>query len=133
VTRMTCARHREVARHAGELLLEPLPEGAYVDEVGETTATSGVYIVCTRDDEVLYTGSARRPADPKGLVRRMREHLRKEQRRMRWHRVWLVPMKVEATLREVRIVEGMIGRDLGAPESRKLPRILPTRSRSEAV
>lgn len=95
-----------------------------MDEVEEVMATAGVYIVCTREDEVLYTGSARRPSDPRGLVRRMREHLQKEQRRMRWLRVWLVPMKTEATLRQVRLVEGMIGRDLGAPESRKLPRIV---------
>ena len=124
MTRMSSIRHREVARHAGELLLEPLPRGAYVDEIEDIPATAGVYIVCTRDDEVLYTGSARRPSDPHGLVRRMREHLRKEQRRMRWHRVWLVPMKARATLGEVRLVEGMIGRDLGAPENRKLPRIV---------
>lgn len=124
MTRMTSRRHREVSRHAGELLLEPLPNGAYVDEVEDIVATSGVYIVCTRADEVLYTGSARRPSDQRGLVRRMGEHLRKEPRRMRWHRVWLVPMKTEATLSQVRLVEGMIGRDLGAPESRKLPRIV---------
>jgi hypothetical protein len=130
VARMYPARHREVARHAGGLLRGPLPNGVYVDEVEEIEATAGVYIVCTRDDEVLYTGSARRPSDPHGLVRRMREHLRKEHRRMRWHRVWLVPMKTEATLDQVRLVEGMIGRDLGAPESRKLPRIVRVRGRS---
>jgi hypothetical protein len=124
VTRMSSTRHREVARYAGDLLLEPLPNGAYVDEVEDVAATAGVYIVCTRDDDVLYTGSARRPSDQYGLVRRMREHLRTEQRRMRWHRVWLVPMNAEATLRQVRLAEGMIGRDLGTPEHRKLPRIL---------
>jgi hypothetical protein len=97
---MSAARHREVARHAGSLLLTPLPKGAYVDDVEQIEATAGVYIVCARDDEVLYTGSARRPSDSRGLVRRMREHLRKQHRRMRWHRVWLVPLKSADPARE---------------------------------
>lgn len=133
MSQMNATRHRDVARHAGALLLKPLPKAAYVDEIDGIEASAGVYVVCTRDDEVLYTGSARRPSDPHGLVRRVREHLRKEHRRMRWHRVWLVPMKAEATLSEVRLVEGMIGRDLRSPENRKLPGILARGSQEEVA
>jgi hypothetical protein len=130
---MSPARHREVAGHAGKLLLKPLPRGAFADEVEDVLATAGVYVVCDRTDKVLYTGSARRPSDPHGLVTRMREHLNEEGRRMRWLRVWLIPMMPEASLRQVRLVEGMIGRDLGCPANQRLPRIVPERLESRKV
>jgi hypothetical protein len=121
---MTSQRHEEVARHAGDLAVHPLPRGGFVDDHDDVVATTGVYIVCTRTDEVLYTGSACRPRDPRGLIKRMREHLKKEERRMRWLRAWLVPMRSDTPREQVRIVEGMIGRDLGCPANQRLPRIL---------
>ena len=125
MSRMTKSRYEESAAHAGKFLLTPLPRAGFVDEHEEVTASAGVYVMCTRTDEILYTGSAHRPGDQRGLVLRMREHLREESRRMHWQRAWLVPMSAEATQWQVRLVEGMIGRDLGCPANKRLPRILP--------
>jgi hypothetical protein len=37
-------------------------------------------------------------------------------------------MKPDAEKRQVEIVEGMVGRDLGCPENERLPRIIPAAS-----
>lgn len=125
MSRMSEKRHREIAAHAGDFLLKPLPKAGFADELEDVVASAGVYVVCTRTDEVLYTGSARRLRDPHGLVKRMKEHLKDENRRMRWLRVWLIPMTLAASLRQVRLAEGMVGRDLGCRVNQRLPRILP--------
>lgn len=124
MSRMTPARHEEVARHGGDLLIRPLPKPSFIDEL-DMLASCGVYIVCAKSDEVLYVGSSCRPSGCAGLVRRVREHHRNGSRRRRWLRVWLLPMKSDADKRQVELVEGMVGRDLGSPENRRLPRILP--------
>jgi len=121
---MTPKRHREVSRHAGALLLSPLPAPGYVDELS-VRASSGVYVMCSTTDDVAYVGKARRPSDPYGLVHRVWEHLQDGDRRLRWLRAWLIPMRPEAMTRQVELVEGMIGRDLGCPENKRLPRIVP--------
>jgi hypothetical protein len=126
---MTPARHEEVARHAGDLLIRPLPKPFFADEPDfDVSASRGVYITCTRSDDVLYVGSAYRPSDRAGLVRRVREHSRNGSRRLRWLRVWLLPMKSDADKRQVELIEGMVGRDLGCLENERLPRILPAAS-----
>ena len=124
MSRMTPSRHDEVARHAGDLLLRPLPSPTFIDEL-DLLVSCGVYIVCTKSDEILYVGSACRPRGRAGLVRRVREHHRNGSRRRRWLRVWLLPMKPNADKRQVELVEGMVGRDLGSPENKRLPTILP--------
>lgn len=128
MSRMTLRRHEEVSRHAGDFLIRPLPRPSFIDELNqsETAASHGVYIVCNKVDDVLYVGSACRPHDPAGVVRRVREHHRDGSRRRRWLRVWLLLMKPNADKRQVEITEGMVGRDLGCLENRRLPRILPT-------
>lgn len=124
--RMTPARHEEIGRHARDLLIRPLPSPCFIDELDlDMSASCGVYIVCSKSDEVLYVGSAYRPRVRAGLVRRVREHLRNGSRRRRWLRVWLLPMKPQADKRQVELIEGMVGRDLGSAENRRLPRIRP--------
>src|SRR4051812_14020471 len=123
MSRMTLTRHEEVARHGGALLVRPLPKPSFIDELA-VMASCGVYIVCTRSDEVLYVGSACRPWAHAGLVRRVREHHADGHRRLRWLRVWLLPMKPDVGRRRVELFEGMVGRDLGSPENKRLPRIL---------
>lgn len=129
MSRMTPARHEEVARHAGNLLIRPLPMPSFIDEpTVDMSASCGVYIICTKSDDVLYVGSACRPRIRAGLVRRVREHHREGSRRLRWLRVWLLPMKPDADKRQVELVEGMVGRDLGCPENERLPRIISAAS-----
>jgi|SRR5690349_5062200 len=126
MSRMTPARHEDVGRHARDLLIRPLPSPSFIDELDvDMSASCGVYIVCTRSDEVLYVGSACRRRVRAGLARRVREHHRDGSRRLRWLRVWLLPMKHDADKRQVELVERMVGRDLGCPENKRLPRILP--------
>jgi hypothetical protein len=129
MSQMTPTRHEEVARHAGDHLIRPLPKPFFVDELDFGVSVScGVYIACTKTDDVLYVGSACRPCDRAGLVRRVREHHRHGSRRLRWLRVWLLPMKPDADKRQVELIEGMVGRDLGYLENKRLPRILPAAS-----
>jgi hypothetical protein len=126
MSRMTRTRHEEVGQHARDLLIRPLPSPSFIDELDiDMSASCGVYIICTKSDEVLYVGSACRPRVRGGLVRRVREHHRNGSRRHRWLRVWLLPMKTHADKRQVELVEGMVGRDLGCPENERLPRIIP--------
>lgn len=120
---LTPRRLTELAVYAGELALPPLPAPGFIDEHGDVFASAGVYVIATRADHPLYSGSARRPMDPQGLVHRMLEHRRRQDRRLRWLRAWLIPMSPRATLRQVQLVEGMVGRDLGCPENRRLPNV----------
>lgn len=127
--RMTPTRHEEVSRHAGNLLIQPLPTPSFIDQLTvDMSASCGVYIICTKSDDVLYVGSTCRPRIRAGLVQRVREHHREGSRRLRWLRVWLLPLKPDAEKRQVELVEGMVGRDLGCPENERLPRIIPAAS-----
>lgn len=121
---LTLSRFRELADYGRGLVILPLPPPRFIDEYGEVFASSGIYVITTRSDHPLYTGSARRPADARGLVNRMHEHLRREDRRLRWLRAWLMPMSDNAALHQVQLVEGMVGRDLGCSESLRLPRTI---------
>lgn len=125
MSRMTPPRHEEIARHAGDHLIRPLPKPFFIDELGfDVPASCGVYIVCTKSDDVLYVGSACRPHARAGLAQRVREHHRDGSRRLRWLRVWLLPMKRNTEKQHVELIEGMVGRDLGCPDNKRLPRIL---------
>jgi hypothetical protein len=127
VSALTPRRFTELARYAGPFAL-PLPPPGFVDEHDDVISTAGVYVITSRTDLPLYTGSARRPGDPHALVHRMREHLRRSDRRRRWLRAWLIPLSSAATLRQVHLIEGMVGLDLGTPENQRLPKIIRTNS-----
>jgi hypothetical protein len=127
VSVLTPQRFDGLAAYAGHFGL-PLPPPGFVDEHDDVLATAGVYVITSRTDFPLYTGSARRPEDPRGLVHRMREHLRRPDRRRRWLRAWLIPVSPEATLRQVHLIEGMVGVDLGTPENQRLPTIIRVHS-----
>lgn len=113
-----------LCRYAGTYLDERSPEPVAIGR-GETVPDIrvAVYVAVGVDGTVLYVGSVVRPQNPVGVRSRLEEHLRKQERFETWDQLFLVPLKVDTPLGEVRRVEARIGAHLRPSRSRALPRL----------
>lgn len=81
--------------------------------------TTAVYVAVGDDDQCCYVGSVARTAG--GLAERIAEHLRDQAKRAMWRTVWVVPLRPDTVLAEVRRIEGVVGAHLRPHRSRRLP------------
>jgi hypothetical protein len=82
-------------------------------------AAAAVYVVDDETGRCCYVGSVRR--GPGGLADRLADHLGDPTKRARWHTVWVMPLRPETPVAEVRRIEGVVGAHLGPYLSSRLP------------
>lgn len=110
--------------YAGEFLYSPWPSPIEVGRGQLVPPLSvGVYVAVGIDSRVLYVGSVWRPTDEYGVRSRVEEHLRQHARQESWNQVFIVPLKSETPLPEVRRIEGRIGAHLRPTMSNALPKL----------
>jgi hypothetical protein len=112
---VTRGAYEALAALAGARLSRPLP-ARYAVDGALPLCSSAVYVILDADLRVRYVGSVAR-ADPDALRRRVREH----GARQGWRWAVVIPLLAETPAREVRRIEGVIGRALFPPDNRRLP------------
>jgi hypothetical protein len=80
--------------------------------------TRAVYIVCDWGGRVLYVGST-----TAGVRHRLRQHLADADRTSVWAEVWIIPLRNDTPLAEVRRLEGLVGLALRPLSNRALPAV----------
>jgi hypothetical protein len=121
---MSAARYTALCAYAGEWLAEPLRQPFDLDDLAGLHTRTGVYIICEPLECVQYVGSVRRPSTLNGVAIRLREHAREGVKRLYWKKAWIIPMKDDAPLATVRLVEGCVGTELLPLGGDRLPRIV---------
>jgi len=77
-----------------------------------------VYIVCDWGGRVLYVGST-----AAGVRNRLRQHLADADRTSAWAELWIIPLRKDTPLAEIRRVEGLVGLALCPLSNRALPAV----------
>jgi hypothetical protein len=105
-------------------IAEPMPRW----KVEEMNVSTGLYIACDIQGEVLYVGSAKRTSKKDGVHRRIKEH--SLDRRLTWEWFWILPLKEETPLNVVRAIEGQVIDLLEPPMNRRrlMVRFVPSRT-----
>jgi hypothetical protein len=112
---MTRAIYDALAAMAGIWLASSLPVRYPVDG-RMPRASSAVYVVLDADCRLRYVGSVAR-ADPDALRRRIREHGNRDG----WRWAVVIPLAPNTPVREVRRIEGAVGRAVFPSDNRRLP------------
>lgn len=112
-------RLASMAAYAGDWLdpdgpVGPCPFGPSV-AIGVRNA---VYVVCGWSGRILYVGST-----STGLRRRFTRHLADLTRTIDWTTVYVIPLLDDTPLKEVRRIEGRVGRATGPAQNKALPRL----------
>ena len=76
-----------------------------------------IYIACDWAGNVLYVGST-----SAGVRRRIRQHCAVYARGRDWSDVWVIPLRDDTPLRQMRRIEGLVGLALRPLKTRSLPR-----------
>ena len=93
---------------------------ARLDRVS-STPRAAVYIAWDGQGRCRYVGSVCRPRDAAPVRDRVREHLRRPERRTRWYAVTVLPVTAATTLEMVRRSEGWVALALGPVEGSAHP------------
>jgi hypothetical protein len=115
--------YERVARYAGHYLRRshPWPVAAVVPfPLDPNTA---VYMACDASGTCVNVGSVARTDS--GLAARIYEHLCDPRKRRNWDHVWVLVLRDETPLAEVRRLEGVVGAHLGPTGNRWLPKPAP--------
>jgi hypothetical protein len=118
---MTRHLYRSVCVHAGKHRGGYLPQPVSLEHGLDLPYSIAVYIACNYFEQVVYVGSVRRSSDPRGLERRIAAHLRDSDKSEAWRTLWVIPLRADASLHEVRRIEGLVGAHLRPPGNRRLP------------
>lgn len=115
--------YERVARYAGHHLqrAHPWPVPAAVPFPLDPNAA--VYMACDTSGRCLNVGSVARTGS--GLAARIYEHLSDPRKRRTWNHVWVLLLKDETPVAEVRRLEGVVGAHLGPTANRWLPKPAP--------
>jgi hypothetical protein len=95
---------------------EPATQPARISRYMEAGPPRAVYIVCDWGGRVLYVGST-----VIGVGNRLRQHCADIERTLDWAEVWIIPLRDDTPLAEVRRAEGLIGLALRPLRNRALP------------
>jgi hypothetical protein len=116
--------YEALCSYAGEQLADPMPTMIRIGS-GEAIpdVSVAVYVAVGVEGQVLYVGSVSRPQDPGGVRRRLAEHRRRLDRLNSWDGLYLIPLRTDTPLDEVRRIEGRVGAHLRPASSRALPRL----------
>lgn len=120
---MNAALYRQVARYAGRHLsyLRPFPVPAVTPF--PVRVANAVYIATDAATNVVYVGSVARTTG--GVATRIAEHLTDWSKRHSWRHVWVIPLRLDTSIEDVRSIEGVVGAHLGPTGSQYLPRVRP--------
>jgi hypothetical protein len=116
---MSPTTYRVLCTYAGTALSRQHPWPVPAVAPFPIEAAAAVYIVEDDAGRCCYVGSVSRPQSR--LSDRLAEHLNDPGKRARWHTIWVLPLRPETDLREVRRIEGVVGAHLGPYLSRRLP------------
>ncbi|MFF8906316.1 GIY-YIG nuclease family protein [Streptomyces olivaceoviridis] len=86
------------------------------------SVSNAVYVVCGWSGRVLYVGST-----TVGIARRFAQHARDVGKTRDWTTAYVIPLKDDTPLRDVRRIEGRIGLAIGPERNKALPRITVAR------
>jgi hypothetical protein len=84
-----------------------------------------VYVVCDWGGRILYVGST-----AAGVRNRIRQHCTDAERTRDWAEVWVIPLRDDTPVTELRRLEGLIGLALRPIRNRSLPAAGKYRSRT---
>lgn len=120
---MNAAVYRQVARYAGRHLsyVRPFPVPAVTPF--PVRVANAVYVATDAAAHVVYVGSVARAAG--GVAARVAEHLADACKRRTWRHVWVIPLRADTSIEEVRRIEGVVGAHLSPTGNRSLPRVRP--------
>lgn len=120
-------RYREAAALVGPFLagLYPRPFSPTSEEMPD--AAHAVYVAADRHGQVVYVGSVCR-GNGHALRARLSEHIRHRPEAAGWHVVWVMRLRDDVGVREVRWAEARVGRCLCPTGNCRLPRF-PTAHR----
>ena len=116
---MNSTTYHVLCSYAGPRLLRPHPWPVPAVLPFPLHFTTAVYVVVGGDGRCCYVGSVGRRAG--GLAERIAEHLSDAAKRATWHTVWVLPLRADTVLPEVRRIEGVVGAHLRPHRSRRLP------------
>lgn len=77
-----------------------------------------MYIVCGWSGRILYVGST-----TVGVRTRLRQHCVDVERTFDWAEAWVVPLRDDTPVPEVRRIEGLVGLALCPSDNRALPAV----------
>jgi hypothetical protein len=116
---VTPDRLASLAAYAGQQLRSEGPRGPYpFSPYVPIDAHNVVYVVCGWSGQALYVGST-----TVGVRARFAQHLSDQVKTLDWTTVYVIPLNDEATVREVRRIEGRIGLAIGPARTKALPRL----------
>lgn len=116
---MNLTTYRVLCAYAGPALSSPHPWPVSAVVPFPVKAAAAVYVIEDDAGRCCYVGSVCR--GPGALADRLAEHLDDPYKRARWHRVWIIPLRLDTAVHEVRRIEGVVGAHLGPYLSRRLP------------
>jgi hypothetical protein len=97
---------------------EPATRPTRISRDMDAGPARAVYIVCDWGGRVLYVGST-----VVGVRNRLRQHCTDIERTIDWAEVWIIPLRDDTPLAEVRRAEGLIGLALRPLRNRALPNV----------
>lgn len=120
---MTPGKLESLAAYAGDWLrsdgpLGPIPFGPRA----AVAAGNAVYVVCGWSGRVLYVGST-----TLGVATRFAQHAKDVRKTLDWTTAYVIPLKEDTPLRDVRRIEGRVGLAIGPERNKALPRIAAAR------
>jgi hypothetical protein len=114
----------QLALLVGSNLSHPLPQPFLFDGgLGPLPIpiSCGIYVAFDPSWAVAYVGSVARPENPRGLEARVNEHLREQRKAFIWLGIYVLPLHSTIPAKEVRRLEGHVGRVLRPLMSMRLP------------
>lgn len=112
-----------LAAFAGDWLHADGPSGPYpFDPRLSVAAGNAVYVVCGWSGRALYVGST-----TVGIAMRFAQHARDVGKTRDWTTAYVIPLKDDTPLRDVRRIEGRVGLAIGPERNKALPRITVAR------
>lgn len=121
---LTKSDYQAMVRYAGSHLASVRPWPVPATTPFAYRCSVAIYIVCDVGQRCCYVGSVARRKHG-GLESRIAEHLADHTKRSTWHTVWVLPLREDTPIVEVRRLEGVVGAHLGPRASRRLPKPRP--------
>lgn len=116
---MTPGKLASLAAFAGDWIHSDGPSGPYsFDPHLAIRASNSVYIVCGWSGRVLYVGST-----TVGIATRFAQHAADLSKSRDWTTAYVIPLKDDTPIRDVRRIEGRVGLAVGPERNKVLPRI----------
>lgn len=117
---MNVVDYRAVCRYPGVHLARAHPWPVAASLPFPLNPHAAIYMACDTAGRCRNVGSvARGPGS--GLAARIAEHLADPKKRAVWDHIWVLPLRLDTTLAEVRRLEGVVGGHLGPTDNAWLP------------